>query len=241
MNQQENRNDMPRIDMQLRVRYNTPESSGEGIATDISPRGLRLVSDAELQEGQSCDIIIDSGDAEDGELSNQAQVTWCRSRLSPSGQSKYDIGLHLNGTWFQNKRGRLANALAHIFALNKVEPARQYERTKVSFEAENKNNPTEILHIADLSVGGMKIEAPQAFSTKPERGQQVVVLFVVDDNSYSLDGHIAWTKQKDPMIPDSVDALGICFTDAGRTETELLEMMARGECEPTHLQIDYTV
>ncbi len=232
------RNDDPRVDMQLRIRFQSkdnPTLEGEALAVDISPRGLRVESSSPIQDGEVLKLFVDSGDEEDGALHNEARVTWVRSRKDFHGNEIYEAGLHLDESWFHNERGRLASALAHLFALNNVEASRQHERVRVSLSIAQEDDPEQKLQISDLSDGGMQIRALDNFDLALKQKSEVDIALRVNDQEYQLGGQVAWVKANNVNLPSRYASFGVSFHDLEEDVCEILQMIQRGECAPAYI------
>jgi Tfp pilus assembly protein PilZ len=232
----------PRIDLRLRVRWSAEAGAitGEAEASDVSPRGLRLESDHEVKQGSDLTIVIDAGDEEN--LEAIGKVMWCKPRSSPTGRTMFDLGVAFENDWLAQKRGPLGTALARIFAMNSVEPARGFERTPVSLHAATAGEEAYGLEIADLSLGGMQLRAPEGkLNEKMKTGSAVIVEVEVSGKTYSVDGTVVWVagQQGDPapMTPRVGDAFGVKFAEMSEVERGVLDKVRLGQSVPTQISV----
>jgi Tfp pilus assembly protein PilZ len=240
MSKSSERRDGPRIDLRLRVRWAVPgtDISGEAEASDVSPKGLRLESEKEVDNGAEMILVIDAGDEE--ALEAKGKVSWCRPRQSPTGKTMWDLGVAFESEWLAQERGPLGNALARIFAMNSYEPARAFERTPVSLRANTATEATVELSIADISVGGMQLKATSGHVDEAvTTGSTVIVEFEVGGSSVSLDGRVAWVAgEKDETSGRSpVESFGVQFLDVGSDERALLERVRLGQSNPERITV----
>jgi hypothetical protein len=223
------RRDGPRIDLRLRVRFSWDELSGEAEASDLSPRGMRFETPMEVPAGSNLDMTMDAGDEE--ELKANGRVTWCRLRKSHSGKDMYDVGIALEEDWLAQDRGPLGTALARIFAMNESEPARSFERTKVSLKASTSSEPPLPLEIVDVSLGGMQLKCPPSAVYD---GTAVIVEIQMGDKTSSLDGRVVW------IAGDSfkeVTNFGVQFSEDSENEKDLLEDIRKGAVQPDAISV----
>ncbi len=224
------RRDGPRIDLRLRVRFEGDGTSGEAEASDVSPRGLRLESEGSVEPGTVLNMTLDAGD--DEELTGTGRVTWCRARKSHAGRDMFDIGVHFDHDWLAQDRGPLGTALARIFAMNSHEPARNYERTKVSLDASTSSSPPVTLEIVDLSTGGMQLRAPAGLGTVIKGGVTVIVEVQADGETHSLAGKVVWRSER-----DGVPCFGVQFEDVGDDDDRFLAAVQKGEIIPQNVTV----
>lgn len=224
------RRDGPRIDLRLRVRFTVAELSGEAEASDVSPRGMRFESNMEVPAGSDLHMIIDAGDEE--ELKAQGKVTWCRLRKSHSGRDVYDVGVAFEEEWLAQDRGPLGTALARIFAMNQYEPARMFERTKVSLSATTQSTDPQPLEIIDLSMGGMQLKSPMG--SRVHDGSAVIVEVEVAGETSSIAGRVVWIAGQDI---NTIINFGVQFDEAGDAEHDLLEDIRKGAITPERISV----
>lgn len=237
MSKSSERRDGPRIDLRLRVRWAADAGAitGEAEASDVSPRGLRLESDNEVEAGSDLTIVIDAGDEES--LEALGKVTWCKPRPTPLGKTVYDLGVAFESDWLAQKRGPLGTALARIFAMNSVEPARSFERTPVSLRAAAAGYEAGGLEIADLSIGGMQLRAPEGLSEKMKMGGAVIVEVEVEGKTHSFDGQVVWVAGQEGGHHRLGDAFGVQFIDMSETERTVLDRVRLGKSTPERITV----
>lgn len=235
MSNSSERRDGPRIDLRLRVRYAVASFVGEAEASDVSPKGLRLESEASVEVGSNLKLVIDAGDEES--LEAQGRVTWCKARESPLGKPMYDLGVAFDSEWLAQERGPLGNALARIFAMNSYEPARSFERTKISLSAATASAPPLPLEIADMSLGGMRLRAPGGLGDRVRSGSAVVVELELGDKAHSIDGSVAWVTGGggDAAGPRLGDSFGVQFSDLSGEDEALLNDVRLGRLSPERI------
>lgn len=237
MNKSSERRDGPRIDLRLRVRWAATAGSvtGEAEASDVSPRGLRLESEHEVEPGSDLTIVIDAGDEES--LEALGTVTWCKSRPSPTGKTVYDLGVQFESDWLAQKRGPLGTALARIFAMNSVEPARGFERTPVALRAAAAGYEAGGLEIADLSMGGMQLRAPEGLSAKLRTGSAVIVEIDLEGKTHSVDGKVVWIAGQEGGQHRLGDAFGVQFVEMDEGERAVLDRVRLGKGVPERITV----
>lgn len=237
MSKSSERRDGPRIDLRLRVRWAADAGAitGEAEASDVSPRGLRLESDHEVKAGSDLTIVIDAGDEES--LEALGTVTWCKSRPSPTGKTIYDLGVQFETDWLAQKRGPLGTALARIFAMNSVEPARGFERTPVSLRAGAAGYEAGGLEIADMSLGGMQLRAPEGISEKMKMGGAVIVEIEVEGKTHSVDGKVVWVAGQEGGQHRLGDAFGVQFVDMDANEQAIVDRVRLGKSAPERITV----
>jgi len=228
MTKSSERRDGPRIDLRLRVRYSASNgATGEAEASDVSPRGCRLESDNAVEAGSELEMILDGGD--DEELNAKGRVTWCRPRQSLTGRHQlFDIGIAFDDEWLAQDRGPLGTALARIFAMNRYEPARGFERTKVSLNASTSSSPPVSLEIVDISIGGMQLRAQNAAAAPVSSKGTVIVEIDVGGTTHSIDGRVVWIVGA---------SFGVQFSDTGENDTTFLEGVQRGDVSPERVTV----
>lgn len=227
MTKSSERRDGPRIDLRLRVRYSSSSGAkGEAEASDVSPRGCRLESDNPVEAGSELEMILDGGDEE--ELTARGRVTWCRPRQSPAGRQLFDIGVAFDDDWLAQDRGPLGTALARIFAMNRFEPARDFERTKVALKASTSSSPPVSLEIVDISIGGMQLRATNTEKAPVSSKGTVIVEIDVSGETHSIDGRVVWIAGA---------SFGVQFSDTGENDTTFLEGVQRGEVAPERVTV----
>lgn len=234
------RRDGPRIDLRLRVRYSVDTLEGEAEASDVSPKGLRLESEAPVEVGSDLKLIVDAGD--DETLEATGRVTWCRPRESPTGKTLFDLGVAFDSEWLAQKRGPLGTALARIFAMNSYEPARGYERTPVALKASTASAPPIELEIADMSLGGMQLRAKTGLGDKVRTGNAVIVELELDGKTHSIDGRVAWVaggveEGEGAPGPRVGDSFGVQFLDMSDGDESLLNDVRLGRLEPERITV----
>jgi hypothetical protein len=224
------RRDGPRIDLRLRVRFEAGNASGEAEASDVSPKGLRLESEHPVEKGTQLKLHVDAGEVE--ELEAVGLVTWCRSHVSPTGKTLYDVGVSFESDWLARDRGPLGSALARIFAMNSYEPARSFERTPVSLTA-SVSSPAADLEIGNLSIGGMQIRSRGSLGDL-KSGVGLRVEVDVGGKVHKLPGKIAWVAgAREPSPgPRVSDSFGIEFGEITAEDRTLLEQIRTGKVEP---------
>lgn len=241
MTKTQERRDGPRIDLRLRVRYSVEALSleGEAEASDVSPKGLRLESDQPVEQGSELKLVIDAGEEE--ALEATGRVTWCRGRESPTGKTVYDVGVAFESQWLAQKRGPLGTALARIFAMNRYEPARSYERTPVSLRAEAASATAIDLEIADLSLGGMQLCASQGLGGRVREGSAVIVELEHEGKTHSIDGRVAWVAGSDgedaPGGPRVGESFGVQFLETQAADEALLNDLRLGKTTPARITV----
>ncbi|MFZ9889971.1 MAG: PilZ domain-containing protein [Myxococcota bacterium] len=227
------RRDGPRIDLRLRVRWSAAGGtvSGEAEASDVSPRGLRIESEHRVDEGAELIVVIDAGDEES--LEARGAVTWCKTRSSPLGRTLYDLGVQFDTDWLAQKRGPLGSALARVFAMNSVEPARGFDRTRVSWKVLSSGTGAEDAEVVDLSQGGMQLRSSGGFGEGLCTGGLMTIGFTTAEATQSLRGRVVWSAKE----AGGAASLGVQFldtTDEGRT---FVEDIRTGTRLPTQIQV----
>lgn len=233
------RRDGPRIDLRLRVRYAALDVEGEAEASDVSPKGLRLESEAPVEVGSELKLVVDAGDEE--ALEATGRVTWCRPRESPTGKTMYDLGVAFDTEWLAQKRGPLGTALARIFAMNSYEPARSYERTPVALKASTASAPPIELEIADMSLGGMQLRARGGLGDKVTSGNAVIVELELGGKTHSIDGKVAWVAgsadDREGGGPRVGDSFGVQFLDVSEGDEALVNEVRLGRVQPERITV----
>jgi hypothetical protein len=225
------RRDGPRIDLRLRVRWSAQTAagpvSGEAEASDVSPKGLRLESEHNLDNGTDLDLRVDVGGDTD-ELVARGKVMWCRTHKSPTGRDVFDVGVAFESDWLARDRGPLGQALARIFAMNSYEPARTFERTAVQVSASGSGPlQTGELTMVDLSAGGMQLRASGQIADVVRAGVAVEATLQSGGTSRTLAGRIAWVASS-----PSGDRFGVEFVAPGADDTAFVEAVRAGQLEP---------
>ena len=230
------RRDGPRIDLRLRVRWSAQTSSGpvsgEAEATDVSPKGLRLESEHNLDNGTDLDLRVDVGGDAD-ELVARGKVMWCRTHKSPTGRDVFDVGVAFESDWLARDRGPLGQALARIFVMNSYEPARTFERTRVEVSASG-TGPLEAgaLTMVDLSSGGMQLCAAGQLADVVSAGVAVEVTMQAGAGSRTLAARVAWVASS----PNG-DRFGVEFIGLDKDDTAFLDAVRAGQTEPAAVGI----
>jgi hypothetical protein len=230
------RRDGPRIDLRLRVRYQVGDDVlGEAEASDVSPKGLRLESEKPVEKGTQLKLHVDAGEVE--ELECMGQVTWCRSHVSPTGKTLYDLGVAFESDWLARDRGPLGSALARIFAMNSYEPARSFERTPVSLKATSAQPALE-LEIGNVSIGGMQIRSKGVIGDALKAGVGVVVEIDAEGAVRSLAGKVAWVAgNRAGAGPRTSESFGVEFGEISQDDRGLLERIRTGQLEPKKITV----
>lgn len=228
MTQSSERRDGPRIDLRLRVRYDASGVEGEAEASDVSPRGLRLESEAPVEAGADIQMIVDAGDEE--ELRASGRVTWCRARQSPAGgKTMYDIGVAFAEDWLAQDRGPLGSALARIFTMNSYEPARRFERTHIQLNAVAAGAALTDLEVSDISEGGLQLKVQHGdLDELVEKNTAVRVDMEHGDKLTSVKGKIVWV---------SSPSFGVQFDESDGPEQWTLKKVVHGEIIPNRMTV----
>lgn len=233
------RRDGPRIDLRLRVRWSARTSagpvSGEAEASDVSPKGLRLESEHQVDVASDLDLVVDVGGDAD-ELVAKGKVMWCRERTSPTRRPVYDVGVAFESDWLARDRGPLGQALARIFAMNSYEPARSFERTEVAVAVAGGGSALSgPLTMVNLSVGGMQLRAEGALGDGVRAGMDVEVGVEAEGMSRPFAGRVAWVA----TAPSEAggDRFGIELTGLSAEDKELLERLRSGQSEPARIML----
>jgi hypothetical protein len=230
------RRDGPRIDLRLRVRWSAQTSagvvSGEAEASDVSPKGLRLESEHQVDSGASLDLIVDVGGDAD-ELTALGKVMWCRERESPTGRQLYDVGVAFESDWLAKDRGPLGSALARIFAMNSYEPARSFERTQISGNVEGAGPLAGgALSMVNLSVGGLQLRSAGSVSDVVRAGMEVAIDIEAEGRTRGYNGRVAWVAAS-----DAGDRFGIELVGLSSDDKATLERLRSGQAEPQHVAL----
>ncbi len=230
------RRDGPRIDLRLRVRWSSPTAngivSGEAEASDVSPKGLRLESEHEVDNGAALDLVVDVGGEHD-ELVAAGRVMWCRERESPTGRQIYDVGVAFESDWLSKDRGPLGQALARIFSMNSYEPARTFERTVVEAVVDGSGVLAGgTLTMINLSVGGMQLQSTVSIADL-RTGMDVSVALEAEGSVRSLSGRVAWVA----TTADAGDRFGLELAALTDDDKALLERLRAGQSEPVHVSL----
>lgn len=212
MSKPSERRDGARLDLQLRVKYaeDGGPASGEGEATDVSPRGARIEAREPLAQGSRLTFTLDAGDGQG--VKGTGSVTWCRPRAAPGGKTVYDVGVRFDDDWLRGDRGPLANALSRFFASTDSEPARDYTRVQTRLLAQGKGKETTVpLTITDMSEGGFKVtSAGSALPDGIKVGQKVRVSFG-EQRRTQVTANVAWVADA-PNNGSTVNAqFGVSF------------------------------
>jgi hypothetical protein len=232
------RRDGPRIDLRLRVRWSAKtadgEVSGEAEASDVSPRGLRLESEHDVQTGSPLHLTVDVGGDTD-ELVAEGRVMWCRSRTSPMGKAYYDVGVSFESDWLTKERGPLGQALARIFAMNSYEPARAFARTTLALAVDGAafGGP---LALVNLSQGGMQLRSTGPLAGQVRAGMGVEVIVDAGERSVTLSGRVAWVTAAAGGKEDE-DRFGVEFSGPGQGDKALLEAVCHGSAEASRIGV----
>jgi hypothetical protein len=231
------RRDGPRIDLRLRVRWSAQTSagpvSGEAEASDVSPKGLRLESEHQVDVASDLNLVVDVGGDAD-ELVAKGKVMWCRERSSPSRRPVYDVGVSFESDWLARDRGPLGQALARIFAMNSYEPARNFERTEVSVLVSGGGSVLSgPLTMINLSVGGMQLRSEGGLGDGVRAGMDVEVSIEVEGVNRRYLGRVAWVA----TAPDEAvgDRFGVELTGLNSDDKALLERLRAGQSEPARI------
>lgn len=228
MTQSSERRDGPRIDLRLRVRYDAGGVTGEAEASDVSPRGLRLESEAAVEAGSDIHMVVDAGDEE--ELKASGRVTWCRARQSPAGgKTMFDIGVAFAEDWLAQDRGPLGSALARIFTMNSYEPARRFERTQIQLNAIAAGAALTDLEVADISEGGLQLKAASGdLDERVQRDHVVRVDMEHGEKVTTVKGKIVWISSPN---------FGVQFDDGDGPEQWTLKKVVNGEIIPNRMTV----
>ncbi len=230
------RRDGPRIDLRLRVRWSAQTSagqvSGEAEASDVSPKGLRLESEHHVDAGASLDLVVDVGGDAD-ELTALGKVMWCRERESPTGRHLYDVGVAFESDWLAKDRGPLGSALARIFAMNSYEPARSFERTRISGNVDGAGPLAGgVLSMVNLSVGGLQLQSSGSIADVVRAGMDVAIGIEAEGRTRDFNGRVAWVAAS-----DAGDRFGVEFMGASFDDKAALERLRSGQAEPEHVTL----
>ena len=229
------RRDGPRLDLRLRVRYAADDLvAHEAEASDVSPHGLRLESDAPVAAGTALRLSVDDDDDARDELMATGTVTWCRPRASPTGKPQYDVGVRFNEDWLARERGPLGRALARVFAMGGSEPARSWDRTPVSLMASIHRTQ---LRVADLSFGGMQLRAPEGLPASIQVNARLEIAIELPSTTGRVQGRVAWvagakTAEGAPRVSDS---FGVEFVGLHDVSRAMLDDVRVGRVEPLQL------
>lgn len=227
------RRDGPRIDLRLRVRWSAQTAagpvSGEAEASDVSPKGLRLESEHNLENGADLDLRVDVGGDAD-ELVARGKVMWCRTHKSPTGRDVFDVGVSFDSDWLARDRGPLGSALARIFALNSYEPARTFERTPVQLSVSGSGPLAGGLTMVDLSAGGMQLRAAGRLADAVRAGVGIETTLAAGADERTLPGRVAWVA-----AAETDDRFGIEFVGQKDGDAAFIESIRAGRAEPTRV------
>lgn len=230
------RRDGARLDLQLRVRWALQDGtvSGEGEATDVSPRGARLECREALKEGHRLSFTLDAGDGQG--VTGTGQVTWCRGRGTAGGRTVYDVGVRFDDDWLKGDRGPLGRALGRFFAATEYEPARDFTRVRTRFVAQGKAGGDSVpLTVADLSEGGLRVSVEG--STLPpgiKVGARMAVVFG-DGGRARVQAAVAWVADA-PAKGATINAqFGLSFDrdDATARDAVLAILASLGKPDST--------
>ena len=232
------RRDGPRIDLRLRVRWSaktaTGEVTGEAEASDVSPKGLRLESEHNVETGSPLHLVVDVGGDTD-ELIAEGKVMWCRTRHSPTGRACFDVGVAFESDWLAKERGPLGQALARIFAMNAYEPARTFARTRLGLAVDG----TEFggpLELVNLSQGGMQLKSTGPLAQQVRAGMHVDVVVDAGIQKVTLAGKVAWVAAS-AEGKGGEDRFGVEFNGPGEGDRALLELVCTGHAEPQRIAV----
>lgn len=239
MTENSDRRDGPRIDLRLRVRYAADSLAGEAEASDLSPSGLRFESDTPIEVGSTLGLMVDAGDEE--ELEARGTVSWCRPRSSPSGKTRYDVGIGLDAGWLAQERGPLGAALARIFVLEQYEPARSDARAAVALRGVAERTPEWEFDISDLSLGGMRLHTQLPAPGAVKSGQFLRVRFEDAAASWEVRGKVVWTAggESGGLGATMSDILGVQFQNVAPGDEERLEAICSGAHQPDQIWIAF--
>ena len=122
-----------------------------------------------------------------------------------------------------------ANALAHLLAIQDVEPARNYRRIDVSFQAESLDSPELGLRLADISPGGMRFVVEGQLSTPLEVGSRLAIFVHRGEDEVMILAKIAWLAGKNDLGATSAqkiqDSFGVDFLALSAEATAVVDSM----------------
>lgn len=236
----------PRIDLSLEVFYGlTQESLAEEAKHaelfDLSPTGLRIEIEDDVSVGETLFIRILGAD--DEEFDTQAEVSWSRPRQIPSGKRVFDVGLRFEKNLLAQHRGPLANALAHLLAIQDVEPARNFARIDVSLKAESLDSPELQLRLADISPGGMRFVVEGQLSSGLEMGSRLAIFIHREAQETMILAKVAWMAGKNELgsvsSPQVQDSFGVDFLALSDDAAEVVESIMESRFQPERMVLAF--
>ncbi len=225
----------PRLDLRLRVRFLDDDRKPEAEATDISPGGARLESRVPLDKGSTVKLSLDAGDSEPVEA--EATVAWCRERKGKLSRPLYDIGVRFEGEWLSQDRGKLGRALGRIFSFGEFEPARSYDRVKVTLHAKSMGDDGELLTVVDLSTAGMQLRSDASLGERVRTGETVIVELGMAGASLNLDAEVMWVSDQESGGEALMTSFGLHFSELSVDEKHSLASIVRGDSSPDQIKI----
>lgn len=236
----------PRIDLSLEVLYAIDEAQlnqggKHAELFDLSPTGLRIEIEDEV--AIQSNLFIRIMGADDEEFDTRAEVLWARPRQIPSGRKVYDVGLRFEKNLLAQHRGPLANALAHLLAIQEVEPARGYDRIEIEFRAESVEHPSLALELRDISPGGMRFTAQGQIGNSIQSGQRMAIFIHLDGKEILVPATVAWVAGHSELGQSSEttikDSFGIDFLTISDEAALTIENIMENKAQPSRLVLTF--
>jgi c-di-GMP-binding flagellar brake protein YcgR len=236
----------PRIDLSLEVLYAKDQAELEqggkhAELFDLSPTGLRIEIEHDVAIQSTLYIRIIGSD--DEEFDTLAEVLWARPRQAPSGRKVYDVGLRFEKNLLAQHRGPLATALAHLLAIQEVEPARGYDRIDIEFQAESLDHPALAFQLRDISPGGMRFTAEGQIGNLIQKGQRMALFIHLDGKEILVPATIAWVAGQIDLgnATDSSlkDSFGIDFLTISDEAALTIENIMENKAQPSRLVLTF--
>jgi c-di-GMP-binding flagellar brake protein YcgR len=137
----------------------------------------------------------------------------------------------------------LANALAHLLAIQDVEPARNFARIDVSFKAESLDSPDLALRLADISPGGMRFVVEGQMSSRLEMGSRLAVFIHREAQEIMILAKVAWMAGKNELgsVASSQiqDSFGIDFLALSDDAAEVVESIMESRFQPERMVLAF--
>jgi len=236
----------PRIDLSLEVLYALTQAElvkggKHAELFDLSPTGLRIEMEDEVEISSSLYIKIIGAD--DEEFDTQAEVLWARPRQSHSGRKVFDVGLRFEKNLLAQHRGPLANALAHLLAIQEVEPARGYDRIEIEYKAESLEHPGLVLQLRDISPGGMRFTAEGRIGEQVVTGQRMAVFIHCGDEETLVPATVAWVAGQSELGAASgqviKDSFGVDFLNISDEVSVTIENIIENRSQPDRIVMTF--
>ena len=140
-------------------------------------------------------------------------------------------------------RGPLANALAHLLAIQEVEPARGYDRIPIEYQAESVEHPGLAIQLRDISPGGMRFTAEGRIGERVVTGQRMAVFIHCGADATLIPATVAWVAGQSELGAASgqtiKDSFGIDFLTVSDSAGATIENIMENKVQPDRIVITF--